>query len=115
MARIITAKVYFRDTCDPDVPGDCAPVVELEGAAELEGLVAEHGISFEEPFQEQEPGDTFADELVQYEEVTESDPELEVHEIPTDLPECPLEPGVEWDVSVCGDLERKIVARVFGG
>ncbi len=51
MVRVITAKVYFRDACDSDVPGDCAPVVEIEGAAELEGLVSEYGIAFEELLQ----------------------------------------------------------------
>ena len=61
MSKVITAKVYIRDTCDPDVPGDCAPVFRVEGAAEIEGLVAEHGIAFEEPLQELE--ETFADDL----------------------------------------------------
>ena len=48
MGRVINAQVYIRDSCDPDVPGECASIFRVEGAAELEGLVSEFGISFEE-------------------------------------------------------------------
>ena len=110
MIRVISATVYIQDTCDPDVPGNCAPVVEVEDAVELEGLVSEYGISFEEALREQE------DELV--EDVTdEEDPELEIgsDEIPEDQLECPLDPDVEWDESVCGQIERRILIKVLGG
>ena len=113
MSRVISATVYIRDVCDPDVPGDCAPVVEIEGALEIEGLVSEFGISFEEASQDQE--DTMEEDLVEVDEAPESELELELDEIPTDQIDCPLEPGVDWDESVCGEIERRIVARVLGG
>ena len=113
MAKVISAKIIFRDTCDPDVPGDCAPVVEVEGASELEGLVSEHGIAFEEPFGGHQ--DTWEDELVEDEEVPEPELELESEEIPTGQGECSLEPDLDWDESVCGEIERRILSRVLGG
>lgn len=113
MTRVISATVYLRDSCDPDLPGDCAPRIELEGAFELEGLVSEYGISFEEASQEHDY--TLEEDLVEVDEATEPEIELELDEIPTDQVDCPLEPGVDWDESVCGELERRIVARVFGG
>ena len=121
MSRIIMAKVILRDTCDPAVPGDCAPVIQVEEASELEGLVSEHGVIFEEPIQEQQ--ETFADS-VDYDEPWEAvagdDPPWEV---PVEVPEgpelegdeCPLEPDRPWDDSVCGELERRILSRVLGG
>ena len=107
---VITAKVYIRDTCNPDVPGDCAPVIEVEGASELEGLVSQHGIAFEEPLQEQE--DVFVDEVVEDED--EDEDELEADETPEDQLKCPLEPELEWDESICGEIERRILSKVFG-
>ena len=122
MAKIIMAKVILRDSCDPAVPGDCAPVIQVEEASELEGLVSEHGVIFEEPIRVQE--ETFADPVddeepwedvagddepwVNQDEVQES-PEPEGDE------ECPLEPDRPWDKSVCGELERRILSRVLGG
>ena len=113
MSRVISATVYIRDVCDPDVPGDCAPVIEIEGAVELEGLVSEYGISFEEASQDRD--ETLDEDLEEVDDTPESEIELDLDEIPTDQVDCPLEPGVDWDKSVCGELERRIVARVFGG
>ena len=109
MARVIWAKIILRDTCDPGVPGDCAPVVEVEGAAKLEGLVAEHGIAFEEPLQE--GGETWEGDLV---EDVEAGPELGLEDVSVDKPECPLEPDLDWDESICGEIERRILSKVLG-
>ena len=113
MSKVITAKVYIRDSCDPNSPGDCAPVFRVEGAAELEGLVSEHGISFEEPIHEQE--ETFADDLVDDDELWEDIVEdVDVPEAEGD-PVCDVEPDLPWDESVCGKIERRILSRVLGG
>ena len=106
---IIAAKVYIRDTCDPNVPGDCAPIIEVEGASELEGLVSQHGIAFEELLQEDE--ETWEDDPEEY-----IDPVLELglEDDIVDEPTCPLEPEFEWDESVCGEIERRILDKVLG-
>ena len=138
MSRIIMAKVILRDICDPGLPGDCAPIIQIAQASELEGLVSEHGVIFEEPIQEQE--ETFADP----EDYDKPSEDLawgnETWEAPDDIPEgpeltegekweapnevldglaegdeCPLEPDRPWDESVCGELERRILSRVLGG
>ena len=111
MSRVVMAKVIFRDACDPDIPGDCAPVVSIEGAAEVEELVSEFGIAFEEALQEQV--EALEDELEEDEEVPEA--ELELDQFPSDQPTCPLEPELDWDDSVCGEIERQILSRVLGG
>ena len=113
MTRVISATVYLRDSCDPDLPGDCAPLIELKGAAELEGLVSAHGVAFEEALQE--PEDTFSDDLIEDEAEQEPEFDLESDEIQTDQLECPLEPEVDWDESICGQIERRILSRVLGG
>ena len=121
MSRIIMAKVILRDTCDPGVPGDCAPVIQVEEASELEGLVSEHGVIFEEPIQEQE--ETFADP-VDYDEPWEDlAGDNEPWEAPVEVPEgpemegdvCLLEPDKPWDQSVCGKIEDHVVSRILGG
>ena len=106
---IIAAKVYIRDTCDPNVPGDCAPIIEVEGASELEGLVSQHGIAFEELPREEE--EYWEDEQAEY---VEPVPELVLEEGIVDEPTCPLEPELEWDESVCGEIERRILDKVMG-
>ena len=106
---IITAKVYIRDACDSDVPGDCAPIIEVEGASELEGLVSQHGIAFEELPREDE--ETWEDDP---EEFIDPVPELALEDEKVDEPACPLEPELEWDESICGEIERRILDKVMG-
>ena len=106
---VITAKVYIRDICDPNVPGDCAPIIEVEGASDLEGLVSQHGIAFEELPQEDE--ETWEDEPEEY---IDPRPELALEDDIGDEPSCPLEPELEWDESVCGEIERRILDKVMG-
>ena len=122
MSRVIWAQVILRDACDPDVPGDCAPVVKIEGATELEGLVSEFGIAFEEPIQEQaDPFEYQVDDDNSLENLIEDDESWE--DLPKDVavpepegdPECPLEPDRPWDESVCGELERRVVSRILNG
>ncbi len=119
MTKVIAAKVYIRDSGDPNSPGDCAPVLRVEGATKLEGLVSEHGISFEEAIHEQE--ESFTDDLVNDEEMIlepddlELEPEMELDEFQTDQPECRVDPDVDWDESVCGEIERRILSRILGG
>jgi len=49
MTRVIMAEIHIRDACDPSNPGDCAPLVCVPGAEEIEGLVKDFGVVFEEP------------------------------------------------------------------
>ena len=120
MSRIIMAKVILRDSCDPGLPGDCAPVIQVAEASELEGLVSEHGVIFEEPIQEKE--ETFADS-VDYDEPREDVAgDNEPWDAPVEVPEgpemegdsCPVDEK-PWDESVCGELERRILSHVLGG
>ena len=106
MSRVIWAKVILRDACDPGLPGDCAPVIQIEEASELEGLVSEHGVIFEEPIQEQE---TFEDQVD--EDSLEYLPEdVEVPEPEGDS--CSVD-GLPWEASVCGEIERRILDRLL--
>ena len=112
MPRVIMAKIILRDACDPDLPGDCAPIIQVEEASEVEGLVSEHGVIFEEPIQEQE--ETFEDQVDDDEPWEDLVQDVEVPEPGAD-PECPLEPDRPWDDSICGEIERRILSRVLGG
>ena len=115
MSRVIMAKIILRDACDPDLPGDCAPIIQVEEASELEGLVSDHGVIFEEPIQEQE--ETFEDQVDDdetWEDLVGDEEALEDMAEDAD-PECPLEPDQLWNESVCGEIERRILSRVLGG
>jgi len=49
MTRVIMAEIHIRDACDPSNPGDCAPLICVPGAEEIEDLVADFGVVFEDP------------------------------------------------------------------
>ena len=132
MSRVIMAKIILRDVCDPDEPGSCSPVIQLEEASELENLVSEYGVIFEEPIQEQEafenqPENEWEDLPVDEEPWEDRGGNGEPFQDPDEAPEppeapepegdgeCPLEPDRPWDESVCGDIERRIVSRILGG
>ena len=41
-------------------------------------------------------------------------PELALEDDILDEPACPLEPELEWEDSVCGEIERRILEKVMG-
>jgi len=88
MTRVIMAEIHIRDVCDPASPGDCAPLICVPGSEEIEELVAEFGVLFEDSG-DAEPIEEF------YEE------ELEIPQDSVPLITCPYEPGVRWDDSDC--------------
>jgi len=45
---VIMAKVSLKDSCDPSIPFDCAPVIRMVGAADAEQRAKVHGVEFEE-------------------------------------------------------------------
>jgi len=85
MTRVIMAEIHLRDACDPSSPGDCAPVICVPGAEEIEDLVADFGVVFEDPG-EVEPIEAFLEEIIPQDGVGIT---------------CANEPGVRWDDSDC--------------
>jgi len=103
MGRIIMAEVHLRDVCDPATPGDCAPLICIPGASEIEALVSDHGIEFAE-LSEEIPGDILQDPP----EATGGWGSQETREVP-EAPEpvglvCSLEPDRPWDESFCREV-----------
>ena len=129
MVTIVWAKVIFKDTCDPGLPGDCAPLIQIEQAAAMEKQVSDHGIMFDELIQDQEsfsdPTENEWEDIAEDEELWAGPVEdvksfedvVEDVELPEqgEDPECPLEPDRPWEESVCGELERRLLSRILGG
>jgi len=87
MTRVIMAEIHIRDACDPSNPGDCAPVICVPGAEEIEDLVADFGVVFEDPGEGED---------VLLETAHSSDEEVFEEKIT-----CSYEPDVRWDDSDC--------------
>jgi len=89
MVRIIMAEVHLKDVCDPDIPGDCAPLVYVaEGADEIEEKAKYYGVGFDELPEER----ALEPEVVAVEEVEEPQEGALI---------CCLEPDRDWDDSAC--------------
>jgi len=93
---VIMAKVYLKESCDPSIPFDCAPVIGMVGAADAEQRASVHGVEFQEETEEEWGGLGAGSVSEEFEEVEPSEPEMGLC--------CLLEPDRAWDDSVCRDL-----------
>jgi len=108
MGRVIMAEVHLRDVCDPSTPGDCAPLIRIPGASEIEALVSDHGIEFAE-LSEEIPG-----EIPEAPEGWGGGEAREVAEAPEPVGlVCSLEPDRPWDESVCREVTGFDEAQVL--
>jgi len=111
VTKIIMAEIHIRDVCDPSSSGDCAPLIRVPGSSDIEDLVAEHGVVFEDPGElvSLEPAEGSEGVGGWGAEGVRETPELELLvEVSEDLEgvalSCPLEPDLPWNDSVCRDV-----------